>query len=279
MTLPAFPEADITLARYAATLTLNDEKYKQDVEISARLRDRSIQIMKEENEESDDCAMEEGTAWGSTAISVKPKPTTQTQTSTTQTSTSTITQTSTSSTRTTSTSSTRTTSTRTTTTRPCGCFEMCCEAEPVQGVHLPVVPNVCPEWWQGKMTGRAFEANTSGLPSSLDGSLKTKKSQKPGEAECVGCDIGASGAGPSERVFFQSPSERNFFQKWSRADAGVASAGRNPWEAIGVVLASVAMVQGVVILRWHSRRNVHVEGADSHAGVLQRLVQREESVD
>merc|ERR1719384_2163429 len=70
----------------------------------------------------------------------------------------------------------------------------------------------------------------------------------------------------------------NGIQKWSRADAGAASAGRNPWEAIGVMLASVAMVQAVVILRWH-RRNVQVEGTNNDAGVLHRLVQREESVD
>merc|ERR1739844_528371 len=102
--------------------------------------------------------------------------TTATTTTETQTETSTVTTTGT------STSSTRTTSTTssvTTTTRPCACFEICCEDRPVHGVHLPVVPNVCPEWWRGKMTGRAWHANASGLPSNLEDSLKTKRSQRP----------------------------------------------------------------------------------------------------
>merc|ERR1711879_26334 len=107
----------------------------------------------------------------------------------------------------TSTSSTRTTSTTssvTTTTRPGGCFEMCCEPEPVQGVHLPVMENVCPEWWQGARTSRVWGANDS----TFEDRVKSARSQKPDD-ECAGCDL-ASGStddtradGPSEGIFFQ----------------------------------------------------------------------------
>merc|ERR1719512_710233 len=92
------------------------------------------------------CHQEEGTAWGSSAVTVDST---------------TITTTSTSATSTSSTSTMSSSSTRTTTTRPCACFEVCCESRPVEGVYVPVEPNVCPVWWQGRLTGRAWEA---GMP-------------------------------------------------------------------------------------------------------------------
>merc|ERR1712029_80968 len=173
---------------------------KDVVEISARLRDRSIQIMEETDEvESNDCAKEEGTAWGSTAITVRTTTSrTITSTTTSRTTTSrTETLTETTSTSSTSTRTTSTTTTFTTTTRPCACFEMCCEPEPVQGVHLPVVENVCPGWWQGRMTGRAL-VNTSGLSSDLEKSLQMK----------------GTASAAAERSA-DPPSERVVFRKWS----------------------------------------------------------------
>lgn len=48
---------------------------------------------------------------------------------------------------TTATETRTTTSTSTTLERPCGCFEVCCESQPVRGAYVPVNPNVCPSWW------------------------------------------------------------------------------------------------------------------------------------
>merc|ERR1719512_48768 len=105
----------LDLFTFQAKVFLNTEaKIKnRNVEISARLPDRSVKI----KPEVDMCHQEEGTAWGSSAITVDS--TTLMTTSTTLTSTS-------------STRTTTTFTTRTTTTRPCACFELCCESRPVQ---------------------------------------------------------------------------------------------------------------------------------------------------
>jgi len=288
--------ADVQLARYSAILHSSEETI---VEISAKLRDRSIQIVGEsdENDQSSKCAQEEGTAWGSTAIMVRTttsrtttststtvtttsstKTETQTTSSTktetqTTSSTKTETQTSTSSTTGTSTSSTWTTSTSstiTTTTRPCACFEMCCESKPVQGVHLPVVPNVCPEWWQGKMTGRAWQANASGLPSNLEESLKMKRSRSSA----------ASGA-TDGIIEARSPSEHIFFQKWSSENIGLVSASSRPWVAIGMSLAAcaVALQMAAILNRRRGWPSAQLASSDGDVGVMDQLVHREESID
>merc|ERR1711920_490219 len=276
---------DLPLASYSAIVRLADETTKV-VEISARLRDRSIQIKEEDGEdESSDCAMEEGTAWGSTAIIVRTTTftttsTTATTTTETQTDTSTVTTTGT------STSSTRTTSTTssvTTTTRPCACFEICCEDKPVQGVHLPVVPNVCPEWWQGKMTGRAWHANASGLPSNLENSLTTKKAQQP-KVECVDCgsaaDIELAAHSPTERVSFQKGSN-HFFQKWSSSNSGSVSPSPR-LEAVGVLaLCALSLTLASAMLRRSSAlpRMQSEEMADRDAGLMDQLVEEQEPIE
>merc|ERR1712194_41658 len=268
--------ADVQLARYSAILHSSEETI---VEISAKLRDRSIQIVGEsdENDQSSKCAQEEGTAWGSTAIMVRTTTSrTATSTSTTVTTTSstkTETQTSTSSTTGTSTSSTWTTSTSstiTTTTRPRACFEMCCESKPVQGVHLPVVPNVCPEWWQGKMTGRAWQANASGLPSNLEESLRMKRSRSSA----------ASGA-TDGIIEARSPSEHIFFQKWSSENIGLVSASSRPWVAIGMSLAAcaVALQMAAILNRRRGWPSAQLASSDGDVGVMDQLVHREESID
>jgi len=284
---------DLVLASYSAILILDNEsasKKKEEsapvVEIAARLRDRSIQIKDEtDGLEPDNCGQEEGTAWGSTAITVRT-PTTTTATTTSTTTSETQTQTSTVTTTGTSTSSTRTTSTSstvTTTTRPCACFEICCEDRPVQGVHLPVNPNVCPEWWQGKMTGRAWHANASGLPSNLEDSLKTKRSQRP-EVECADCDAssGIAARSPAEQVSFQQ-GPNHFFQKWSSSNREPASSSPPlRLEAVGLLTMcallltlALAMLRRSSTLPWVQSE----EGADRDAGLTDQLVQGEEPID
>jgi hypothetical protein len=282
-------ESKTSLANFTAVVILNKEapEVNGPVEISARLKDRSVSIDEGQcdAESGCKCAQEEGTAWGSTAITVWLTTSTATSTisttsSTSQTQTSTVTSTRTSTT-VTSTSTTWTTSTLTsttqtstvttstsltTTTRPCACFEMCCEDKPVQGVHLPVHPNVCPEWWQGKMTGRAQGANSSGS-LMLEESLKMKRSNK---VDCVGCDAAASSAQAS------SPPDRMFFQKWSSSDMRSETTKARPWAAMVAFLAMGVAVMAVV------RRPAVMLGdarEERDEGVMDQLVQRERSID
>jgi len=259
----------LDLFTFQAEVSLNNDKGpNRNVEISARLPDRTVKI----KPEVDMCHQEEGTAWGSSAITVDS--TTLMTTSTTLTSTS-------------STRTTTTFTTRTTTTRPCACFELCCESRPVEGVHVPVEPNMCPVWWQGKrtgsawevnypepaafgppssmlgqgegkLTGRAWEPRASGpAPSNVEDSLQTKKPRDHGEVD-----------GSQQIAFAPISNEQNFFRKWSSSPTARTASQPRPWIAMGL-LASVCAVfmQAVVIIRRsHARPSVRPdrEAEDTH---------------
>merc|ERR1712012_410586 len=96
--------------------------------------------------------------------------------------------------------------------------------------------------------------------------------------ECVGCaEAGGDGDSTTQD---SNPSERIFFQKWDRRDVGPARR-RRPWVEVGVLLAVCAVLMHTILVakRWRGRPSMFERSDGGDAGVMDQLVQREDSID